>query len=116
MSVNCKAVIGPFNYDAACECTLVDFDLNVTGLCNRTRYAIVAVVKCNGRIVATVCRIFNVAVDADGDGDVDAADSCMCVSKKLEFRNVITDVECCDGDCEWTVEVPCANYILGCCR
>ncbi|NMM64035.1 hypothetical protein HBE96_15415 [Clostridium sp. P21] len=108
MSVVCKALIGPFEHTSNCECTLVDFDLTIKGLCNGTRYGIVAVVKCNSLVVATVCRIFDVNVPSAGQ--------CTCVDVPLEFRKIIVDEKCCtDETCVWDVDVVCANYILGCC-
>ncbi len=107
MSVNCKAVIGPFTHDANCECTLVDFYVNVTGLCNHTRYGFVARVLYGGDVVATVCRIFDVNV---------AGDECSCVNVRQDFINIITEVECCNDDTlTWDIDFPCHNYIIGCC-
>ncbi|WPC41344.1 hypothetical protein [Clostridium sp. JS66] len=118
MSVSCKAVLGPFIHPAVCptgegtvdicNCPLVDFDVTITGLCNKTRYGIVAVVKCDNRIVATVCDIFDV--------DVPNADKCACVNVTRHFKNVMVDVEACtDVACTFSVDIACGNYILGCC-
>lgn len=109
MSVACKAVISPVTIPAVCSCPLVDFDITITGLCNHTKYGIVAVVKCGSFIVGTVCDIFPV--------EVAGAAPCSCVSVTRPFRKIIIDRTCCDDsvDCTLTVELACANYITGCC-
>lgn len=110
MSVVCNPTIGPFTLDAcSCDCTIVDFDVTITNVCNGSRLGIVVAVKYNNNIVATVCKID----DVTGDGN-----DCDCINATFHFENVITEVNNCTDasyDSKWEAEILCCNYITNTC-
>lgn len=109
MSIVCHPIIGPFNGECPCECTLVDFTLNIGKVCQGAKIAVVVAVKYDGDIVATTCKTFDI--------NIQGAAECDCVTFPAAFKDVITNVPGCidfTGH-TWTAEILCCNYITNPC-